>query len=177
MTTEGAAVVRPASKADAAGIARVHIDTWRTTYRGIVPDEFLDRLDYEAGQEMWEQRTEQGEGRFVLVAEVPGEGVVGFAAGGPERSGDATYGGEVYALYVLKAHQRKGIGRRLVVAAAEELRRRGLDSLLIWVLARNPHRAFYEALGGKELRSQIIEIAGRSLEEVAYGWPDTRVLA
>ncbi|MCL6580359.1 MAG: GNAT family N-acetyltransferase [Firmicutes bacterium] len=170
-------VIRPATKADAAGIARVHIDTWRTTYRGIVPDERLDRADYEAGRATWEKNVEQGEGRFVLVAEVPGEGVVGFAAGGPERSGDATYRGEVYALYVLKAHQRKGIGRRLVMAAAEELRRRGLDSLLIWVLARNPYRAFYEALGGKELRSQTIEIAGRPLEEVAYGWPDTKVLA
>jgi hypothetical protein len=31
--------IRPATAADAAVIAKVHADSWRTTYPGIVPDE------------------------------------------------------------------------------------------------------------------------------------------
>ena len=83
------------------------------------------------------------------------------------------YEGELYAAY-LREHQRKGLGRQLLGAVAEGLAAKGRHSLLAWVLAENPSRLFYEAVGGKLLGSQEIEIGGVTLEEVAYGWDDTR---
>ena len=44
--------------------------------------------------------------------------------------------------------------------------------MLLWVLAENPSRGFYEALGGAEVRQQTITIGGRELVEIAYGWRD-----
>ncbi len=170
--------IREATSDDAHGLARVHVDTWRATYAGIVPAEHLARLSYERGEQQWRERslaTGQPD-RFTFVAEDAAGQVAGFSSGGAERSGDAAYRGEVYALYVLPAQQRQGLGRALLQASARRLLEHGFASLLIWVLAENPARGFYERLGGQRLREQAIEIGGADLREVAYGWPDVRSL-
>ena len=175
-----AITIRPSEASDAAAIARVHVDSWRTTYPGIVPDDYLNSLlSYEQREEFWEELLTQGESTtFACVAEDTSGPVVGFASAGSERSGEAAYKGELYTIYILDSHQRQGIGRRLVCAAAERLVQRDLDSMLVWVLADNrPARSFYEALGGREVRQAPIEIGGILLTEVAYGWPDIRGLA
>lgn len=70
--------------------------------------------------------------------------------------------------------QRRGIGRRLTLTAAERLAQIGVHSMLVWVLAANAARAFHEALGGKLLREKEIVIGEAALVEVAYGWEDVR---
>jgi GNAT superfamily N-acetyltransferase len=105
------------------------------------------------------------------VAELPSGRIVGFASGGPRQEpAYAEYEGELYTLYLLREHQRMGIGLRLFGSVARGLAEGGTYSLLAWVLACNPSRRFYEAVGGKLLGSQEIEIGGSRLEEVAYGW-------
>ena len=169
--------VREARVGDAAAIARVHVDSWRTTYRGIVPDDYLAQLSYEA-REQWWQRALTGADRrqFVYVAEDAGGEIVGFASGGPQRNGDPVYTGELYTVYLLATHQGRGLGRALTRAVAERLAEAGMQAMLVWVLAANPACRFYEALGGHRLRTQPIRIGSTELEEVAYGWPDVRVL-
>ncbi len=181
-------VVREARPADVPGIARVHVDTWRTTYRGIVPDDYLDALSYEARERFWTRALERlaaaGEAGAtgnphpggLFVAEAPGGEVVGFASCGREATGDPQYPGELYAIYVLDAWQGQGLGRRLARAVADRLAAAGLYSMLVWVLADNPMRRFYEALGDRLLREKKVEIGGVALVEVAYGWPDTAAL-
>jgi GNAT superfamily N-acetyltransferase len=118
-----------------------------------------------------------GHGIF-YVAELRSGRIVGFGSGCRRREGRyPEYEGELYAAYLLREHQRKGLGRQLLGAVAEGLAAKGRHSLLAWVLAENPSRLFYEAVGGKLLGSQEIEIGGVTLEEVAYGWDDTRKLA
>src|SRR5688572_11272938 len=86
----GSLVIREAALADAAGIAVVHIDSWRTTYRGIVPQAYLDSLDYDERTVRWNQiLSESAATHAVYVAEDRQVGIVGFASGGPERSGDS----------------------------------------------------------------------------------------
>lgn len=107
------------------------------------------------------------------MADLPASRIVGFASGGPRRGSTFPgYEGELYALYLLPEHRREGIGRRLFGSVARGLSEVGFSSVLAWVLARNPSRRFYEAVGGELLGSQEIEIGGVILEEVAYGWPD-----
>jgi ribosomal protein S18 acetylase RimI-like enzyme len=169
--------IREATVADAAGIARVHVDSWRATYRGIVPSDHLASLSYEEREARWASILSNPEpGSVVYVATDETGQVEGFAAGGRQRGSDPTYAGELYAIYLLEAYQRQGIGRRLAVAVAERLARSGLSSMLVWVLADNPARTFYAALGGQEVAQQPIEIGGATLSEVAYGWPDVGVL-
>ena len=162
--------IRRATEADAAAIARVHVESWRSTYRGLLPEGLLDSLSLERRTEMWQRiLREEQPSPTVFVAE--GEaGVAGFASGGPERSGDAVYTGELYAVYLLAEAQGRGAGRQLVAAVARDLATAGHRAMLVWVLAANPSRRFYEALGGPELRSRREDIGDLAMDEVAYGW-------
>lgn len=168
--------IREAAIQDAEGIARVLVDTWRTTYAGIVPDDYLASLSYEEQAGRWARRIAAQDGSFAYVAEQEPAGIVGMVAGGPERGGDAEYSGEVYAIYVLAGHQRQGIGRGLMVAATRRLRLAGLYSSLVWVLKANAFASFYQALGGQVVRTSALEIGGPKLEELGYGWPDNEVI-
>ena len=79
--------VRHAIPDDLLGMTRVHVETWKTTYRGIVPDRYLDELSYESD-------IARGFGRWIreptpqwtyLVAVDPANHVIVFAVGGPNR--------------------------------------------------------------------------------------------
>lgn len=171
-------ITRAATPADVPGIARVHVDSWRTTYKGIVADETLAGLSYERRQQVWHGAlANPGPGVSLFVAESP-EGILGFATAGPEREGNEIYRGEVYAIYLLEQAQGRGVGRVLMRTASAHLLDQGCTSMLLWVLKDNLlARRFYEALGGKYLREKPIEIGAQSLLEVAYGWDDLSALA
>ena len=170
-----APLIRRADPDDAAAIARVKVRTWRTAYRGLLPDALLDGLDPEDETAFRQRGLEAfAPERIAFVAEVECD-VVGFVTAGRERSGrHATYRGEVYAIYVLDRLQGQGIGRTLIRAAATELVRRGLAPILIWTLHDNPRsRAWYEAQGGVVIGEKREPFAGYELHEVGYGWPDS----
>ena len=173
-------IVREARPKDAPGVARVHVDTWRSNYRGQISDEYLDGLDYGRAERTGPAAIARGEGRsqgtFLLVAVDDDESVVGFAVGGPEQSGIRGFSGELHALYVSMSCQRSGVGRMLVCGVAERLVEQGHKSMLVWTLCTNPARGFYERLGGTFVRTGPIEIGGSVYEKVAYGWPDITVL-
>jgi ribosomal protein S18 acetylase RimI-like enzyme len=162
--------VRKAVLQDAAGIAHVHVDTWRNTYWGIVPDEHLANLSYERSQRMWEKILSDPKQILFVAEDDPGH-VVGFASCGPARD-NVDFSGELYAIYVTQSMQGKGIGEALSLSVAQDLRAHGCDSILAWVLAQNPSRRFYESLGAEQASAKEIVIGGRTLKELGYGWKD-----
>ena len=168
-------IVREATHDDIPTIAKVHVDTWRTTYRGILPDKHLANLSYERQASGWYPilNEDPEDGYFTYVAEEESGEIIGFASGGGERTGDPVYKGEVMAIYILQNQQGKGIGRCLVQAVANKLHLSGINSMLAWVLADNPACQFYAALGGKPVYEKEIEIGGKPLIEVAYSWMET----
>jgi ribosomal protein S18 acetylase RimI-like enzyme len=171
--------VRAATIEDAKDIARVHIDTWRSTYRGIVPDDYLDTLSYERHIRGWtNQIREASEDKSIIyVAIDEGNQVVGFISGGPNRIDDPVYKGELYAIYILQSCHGQGIGRQLTFALAKSLLAKDIQPMMLWVFAQNTSaRRFYESLGGQLLISNWFDINGVSIEEVAYGWLDLRAL-
>ena len=169
--------IRTANLSDIAGIARVHVESWRTTYKGTIPEDFLAKLSYEQREHLWDQvLTDPNRSRFVYVAEDEPGKIVGFISGGPEPSGDILYTGEIDAIYLLASHQGQGIGRRLVVSLASRLIEENMTALLVWVLATNPARKFYERLGGQLIYEKQTSIGGASLIEVAYGWQNAHTL-
>ena len=168
-------LIRRADIHDAAGIGRVHAESWRATYRGIVPDEYLDAIDVAEWSERQRRRlAEAPDGVASLVAEAEGR-IVGWAVGGPNRESEPELAGELYAIYLLPGHQRRGTGLKLTAATVRCLMDGGMESMVVWVLAANqPARRFYEALGASYCQEREVEIAGAKLIEVAYGWPDLR---
>lgn len=164
-------LVRQATLADAEAIARVHIQAWRETYRGLVPAEHLAGLSVDRRAELW--RRELGDPRQApgLVVAEAGGAIVGFAAAGPAREPARGFAGELYAIYLLRNQQGRGCGRRLFLAAAAALAAQGIASFMLWVLRDNPNRGFYEHMGGAPFAEQRIVIGDRDLVEIAYGWP------
>lgn len=162
-------LVRRAEAADAAAIARVHVATWRSAYRSLLPHDFLASLDASQYEGRW-RRTLADATERVYVAEDT-RGVVGFASGGPERAGEDGFAGELYAIYVLHDAQQRGHGRRLVQAVVGGLRELGLPDMIVWVLRDNARaRKFYERLGGQYVRAQPVTIGMALVREVSYGW-------
>jgi ribosomal protein S18 acetylase RimI-like enzyme len=170
--------IRAATIEDVPAIARVHVDSWRTTYKGIVPQRILDELTYEGREGLWRRVLSPDNASFVYVAEEDGH-IVGFACGGPAREDEApNHAGQLYSIYILQEHQGRGFGRRLFEAVVRELARRGLYSMAIWVIADNaPACGFYEALGGRKVYERQEEADDIVLEEIGYGWDDIRALA
>ncbi len=163
---------RQATPQDARAIAEVHVDAWRSTYKGIVSDEFLENLSYEKRESQWKARFSDGNNApLVHVVENEYSNVVGFAACGPGRTKELDFDGEIYAIYIAQQHQRKGYGRELIKASVSALADSGINSMAIWVLEENlPSRRFYESMGGVVVERKMIAIGGVDLLEVAYGW-------
>ncbi|MCG1010673.1 GNAT family N-acetyltransferase [Salinicoccus sp. ID82-1] len=160
--------LKKADREDAAAIAKVQVDSWRTTYRGIVDEAYLDNLKYADRERVWSQAVEQNP-IFILTDET--DEVVGFAIGGTERSGDFEgYDSELYAIYLYESVQGQGGGRRLVEAVAGNLAERGFDKMVIAVLAENPACRFYERIGGQKIGQEEIEIGQFKHTELIYGF-------
>ena len=175
---EQAVQIRPASPEDIPAIARVLVDTWRSTFRGVLSDEFLAGMSYERQQNRHGYYLAQDRvSYFVAVDHSSGE-VIGFINGGPNRHRDyPQYAAELYALYVLNDRQRCGAGKRLLAALSSRLTESGFPSMLVWVLAKNPNRGFYEHAGAREISSRPIVLQPDIVKEIAYGWDDLVAVA
>jgi ribosomal protein S18 acetylase RimI-like enzyme len=166
-------VLFPAGPADAEALARIHVASWRETYRGLLPDAYLARMSEEAHARRFTHALMHPGQDEVTLAAATRSGLVGYAQGGPSRR--RTPGeGEIATLYVLRAAQRHGLGRRLLIETARALAARGARSLVISVLRDNlAARGFYEHLGGVAEPPRLEPGPGGGLlHEVAYGWRD-----
>jgi L-amino acid N-acyltransferase YncA len=158
---------------DARGIAKVQVDSWKTTYRDIVPEDYLIRMDYKSREQKWKDIISNG--GTVFVAENSAGQIVGFSSCGPQRDNKySQYRGELYAIYILKDYQRRGLGKLLVTPLIDEFLQQGIFTMTVIVLKDNNFRLFYEALGAKKIDTIDTEISGRRLSEFVYGWEDIR---
>lgn len=171
-------LIRPGTPHDALAIATVHVSAWQTTYAGLLPKSVIAAQTIERREAMWRQATESTRNDatrgLVLVAEDPEAGIVGFASAGREREEGTGFDAELYAIYLLEAHQGRGVGRSLVNQAVLELKAMGHASMRVWVLEGNPAERFYSRLGGTRVAEKQLDMGGHYATEIAYGWPDLR---
>jgi GNAT superfamily N-acetyltransferase len=170
--------LRAATTADAAAIARVRVESWRATYRGVMPDAYLDGMKAEDSTALWQRiLSAASPNTSVFVAERDGE-VVGFAAGKQLEEEKFGLNAELAAIYLQPDTQRAGIGRRMVCMVADAHQSQGANGLLVWVLAQNKAaRQFCERLGAELLVEQTFKWDELDLVEAAYGWRDLTALS
>lgn len=171
--------IRPATELDITAMAKVNVDTRKAMYGGFYPAHLLANMAYEKTEKTWHKmlwETPEPPGNFALVAENDARQIIGVLIGGPEKSGNTEYQGEIYVLYVLPKYHKQGIGKRLIAAAAKKLLAADINNMLIWVLADNPSRHFYEAIGGKMVHVKDIQVGDATLKEACYGWKDLHSL-
>jgi GNAT superfamily N-acetyltransferase len=179
--------IRRARPIDATAIGTVHVTVWRSSYPGILPDGFLARLSVARQATHYERAIRASAGVHVATASGldlgPAGGparVIGFVTGSPTRgfgSEEPLAEGEIETLYVLDDWRDRGLGRRLMRAAAAHLADAGCRSAFLWVLRDNPSRWFYERLGGKPVAEATIHVGGIPVVQVAYLWAPIEKLA
>ena len=167
--------VRKASKEDIKAVARIYVDSWRTTYQGLVPYDYLDKLSYEEAEQRWLTFLNNENDPFIYIAINDVGKVIGFASG--KSIDDEHFDGELYSLYLLKESRGLGVGRKLVSAIAMHFEEKGIASMMVWVMEQNKSGLdFYERMGGKKYLHRKSEFGGTVVDDVAYGWKNVSVL-
>ena len=157
--------IRAARPSDARRLAEIHVETWRATYPGVMPQKLLDSLSVDERERQWQAWIPDAR-TTAFVAERDGE-VVGFVNVGPSFTEDGV--GELYAIYVVPDSHGTGAGPALMDAAVATLRERW-DEAILWVATENPRaRRFYERHGWVADGERIDDSwPGASVPEVRY---------
>lgn len=151
----------------------VNTYAWNETYRGIVADEFLDKIKNELKQnverlekEFDKTKIEEPDyKRFLLYVDEEPVGVVAICNSREEKYPDS---GELCSLYLLNKAKKKGYGKILFEKAKQELKNMGFNDMIIYCLKDNPTKTFYEHLGGELVFEKVKNIGGKDLIENVY---------
>lgn len=131
-------------------IASMHTTSWRTAYRGILRDEYLDGGIEEERRAEWQRRFAplhaDALGFIALLDDQPVGFIFGF------QNEHDCWGTLIDNLHVLPGWKGRGIGRHLMTRFATELIARGdAAGVFLWVYEKNTAaRQFYEIVGGKK---------------------------
>lgn len=140
--------IREAMLSDAETIAEIHVASWRSAYRGQIPDALLDSLDSAKRAAFWQAHL--ADARFrTFVAEMDGR-IIGFCDLIPSRDLDSNpqTSAEIAAIYIHPNHWRRGAGRALCHRVFEIARNTGYKIITLWALKSNTAaQRFYKALG------------------------------
>ena len=162
-------IIRDVKKEDIPQVASIKINGWKTAYRGIVDDSFLDSFNLDKVIEKY--YTNYTQNKFV-VAEYNGE-VVGFCrysymVFSPDGEG---FDCELTALYVKPELKGNGIGKTIINNDKKDMLNNGKTKMILWCLKDNfPSRKFYEKMGGQVVGEHSINFGGKDYMEVGFGY-------
>lgn len=161
-------IIRKANISDATGIAKVHVDSWRTTYKGIIPQSFLDGLSYAQRTKLWENNISD-KTNTIFVAENEGE-IIGFATGGTRNTNKEAGASDLTSIYLLEEWQGKSVGKKLLNQIMSTFLEQGYQKIYVDVLADNKTRLFYQYYGAEYVKTVQLNIAGKTIDEEIYVW-------
>lgn len=161
--------IRRANLNDAPGIARVHVDSWRTTYKDILSASFLANLSYNQREKNWITNLQQ-EDMYIWVAENEVGEIVGFASTNTRDSNNVPNATDLTSLYLLENYQGYGLGRRIMETLFSHYEQHGYSQVFVEVLKDNKTKHFYEAFGAEFVEDVPLTIAGTPLLESIYVW-------
>nr|WP_259470239.1 GNAT family N-acetyltransferase [Serratia plymuthica] len=169
--------LRMARPADAPAIARLHVQVWRSTYQGLATPAAYAALDEPRRLAQWQEKLQQPGKAQVLLAESADQ-LVGFCLADAPSHPQFGEHAEIKSLFVSDEHQRQGIGRRLLGAAAREMQKLGYRSIALGVVDGNDNAMrFYQALGGAPAGNYTDPGPLWRSSNVIYVWPDIHQLA
>ncbi len=178
MDDTGSIGYRFARQRDEAAIAALHADSWRRTFRSLLPDRYLDEDITAERAEAWRRRfadPAREVGTVTIVAEQDGD-LVGFVHSVIDD--DPEWGTLLDNLHVRHDVQGRGIARRLIGETAAALRERGRQRVYLWALEANERaRHLYGALAAEAVETSVWEFAGAAIPSFRYAWADTRPAA
>ena len=170
-------VIRQAIQKDYLNIAKLNVETWKISFRKVIPDDYLDEMTPTKREEgISKYLADENRDKLCFVAEDDQKQMIGFVMGNIPREGPTGYDCEIYGLYVKPQKQRVGLGRKLVKTAVEHFIKIGHESMFIWTLKEIPHSSFYRRIGGVELETKPAKFGDKELTYVCFGWKDLNSL-
>jgi diamine N-acetyltransferase len=160
--------IRRAGVEDAHEISRIYALSWKTGYRGMIPQDYLDALS----EDYWTPKFRNWLLEGTLRAEILSEDGVpaGAIAFGKSREKELPDWGEVVSLYLRPEVFRRGYGKKLMEEAFRYFRESGVRDCFLWVLRENEHaQAFYRSLGFAITPDTVsYDIAGKRIVDLRY---------
>lgn len=147
----GATDLRFANPGDASELASLHVEVWRQTYHDIAPADALSILDEARRLPFWRVVTTASDTDVGAIVASRGDNIVGVVSFGhpTHRAFDGM--AEITHLYVRESARGLGLGRTLLMAGLNHLRRRGCEAAGLAVVKQNEDaRRFYRTCGGIE---------------------------
>lgn len=175
-------IVRDVAPSDAQAIARLHVRTWRATYRGIVPDAVLDGMSEDESATRfhgnilsWLETPD----RLPFVVAVCENRVIGFSVAITPEAPAGRFDCEIKAIYVDPDEQRKGAGVAMIRESTRQFIALKREAMIVWAASESPWRCFYEKIGGVIVArsDNHIVLGGKAIPHIAYGWTDLHALA
>ena len=158
-------IIRNVKQEDLWSVSSIVVEGWKSAYRGIIEDDFLDSLNIE---DNYNRRLEDYKENGFIVAEVNNE-VVGFCRYTINNlfSQDVKdIDCELCAIYVKPDLKKQGIGKVLFNYVIQENNNK---NMILWCLKENYNsRKFYEKMGGILYDENEIEKGGKKYKEVGY---------
>ncbi len=151
--------IRKATPKDALGISIVNVYTWKPTYSGLIPEEFIDSRIEKVIEIAERNKREIEENKNFIVATVD-DIIVGFASYGESREEQFINAGEIYAIYVLSGFQGKDIGKKIFTSCIDELKKNRFDSVILNCLKGNKSLEFYKHMGAKIIGEREDKVKG-----------------
>lgn len=171
-------IIRKATLSDAEGTAYVHVKGWQTSYVGMIEQAYLDNISYDDRLAL-RKKVLKAKDMLSLIVTYGGK-IIGFADMGPLREKaynevffpspeDHLKYGEIYAIYLLREHQGKGLGHRLYAECRRWFETQGYHQFVTWGLTDNIRaRRFYESEGGEVIGEITIKIGDKDYRESCY---------
>lgn len=171
--------IKKITKSDIRDYLTVNTKAWVETYKGIMADDFLEKIvrEHEQNVKRLEDKFDETKikepdyFRYLLYVDNKPVGNMAICKSREEQYSDS---GELCTLYLINEVKKKGYGRILFNYAKEELLKQGYNDMIIYCLKKNPTNEFYKYMGGELILTKIRNIGGKDLEENVYYYKTLR---
>lgn len=161
-------IIRNIKEEDIPSVVDIQINGWKTAYKGIIDDDFLNSMNRE--EKIEKRRKDYNQNGFI-VAELNKE-VVGFCRYIDNNSYTPNMleiDCEIAALYVKPNLKYNGIGTELFQFVTNEFKSKNRTKMIIWCLKDNkPSRKFYTKMGGEIVKEKVVEMGEKNYVEVGF---------
>ena len=146
-------------------ISRIYALSWKTAYKGIVPQQYLDELS----ETNWSDKLSDNHlcDSFVLIVD---DKYIGTSSICPARDESMQGWGEIISIYLSPDYYGRGYGKLLLDTVISELVKLGYNKIYLWVLEDNMRaRSFYEKYGLIPTSKRMsMNLGGKDLIEMMY---------
>ncbi|MCQ2969602.1 MAG: GNAT family N-acetyltransferase [Clostridium sp.] len=165
-------IIRKANENDIIEISKLYVSNWKKTYKGILPQKYLDGLNIDYGIEKWGKYINEEEQKVFVAYE--NDEFLGFTACKvDDEEKDWWY---LDSLHVSEGSRGKGIGTKLINTVGKYAFDNKYKCMSICIVKGNDNaKELYEKLGAKSYKCFIDDFGGIKSNSEKLIWTDLNI--